>query len=89
MINLERGEYKLKAVFLADHERHYNIYRGENLVGELYVYPRFRDARVELMIGEFYINENNCNEVLSKIKDEDLRSLIRDQLVKLNIYKQQ
>jgi len=86
---LERGEYRLKAVFLADHEKHYNIYRGENLVGELYVYPRFRDARIDLFIGEFYVNEENCDEVLSKIEDADLRSLLRNQLVKLNICRKQ
>lgn len=82
---MKRGDYELKAIFLADHEKHYGIYKGDNLIGDLYVYPRFRDARVEMVYGEFVINENNCKEALQKIKEEEVRALIEELLKKLQI----
>mgnify|MGYP000371379055 CR=1 FL=1 len=81
----EKSKYILKPVFLADHEREYKIIKDDVEIGELHYYPRFKDARLFLPYGELYINEKNCEEMLNKIKENEVRDLIREILKKFGI----
>ncbi|MGQ4892120.1 MAG: hypothetical protein ACP6IP_06490 [Candidatus Njordarchaeia archaeon] len=82
---MRKGAYSLKPVFIADHEKHYHILKDDDIIGDLYIHPRFKDARVELFYEEILITENNCDEALNKIKEEEVRELISDVLKKFDI----
>lgn len=82
---MKRGIYSLKPVFMADHEKHYHILKNEEIIGDLYVHPMFKDARVELIYEEILITEHNCEEAINKIKEEEIRELISDVLKRFNI----